>query len=125
LTPHTRRALEELAGVHLSGGILGPFTIGRDALPPGQRGVYVVMDPEGVCAYVGKAFALRDSQRVQGRIREHVTDLQKRDAFAEVYLIPLKATTPPRRVEMVEGWVARHMCPYMGSAHPDPLRRSR
>lgn len=90
-----------------------------------MRGVYVVIDPEGVCAYVGKAFSLRDSQRVRDRIKVHVSDLSKRDAFAHYYLLPLRAATPGRQVEVIEGWVARHMRPYMGSAHPNPFNRSR
>lgn len=87
--------------------------------------MYVVLDPEGLCAYVGKAFSLRDSRRVRERIRTHVGDLARREAFAHFYLLPLRETTTVRQVESIEGWVARHMRPYMGSAHPNPFARSR
>lgn len=123
LTPDRRRALEDLAGDALAGGMQGPFVVGVNSPEPGQRGVYVVFDPLGACAYVGKAFTLQDSRRVKGRIATHIRDLRKRDAFATYHLIPLKNSTSNRRVEMVEGWVARHLNPYMGNAHPDPMAR--
>lgn len=121
----THRALCELAGRHLDGEILGPYLVGVESPPARRRGVYVVFDPLGECVYVGKAFSMLDSQRVRDRIREHVRDLVKREAFAELYLLPLKDGTPRRQVEVVEGWVARHMRPYLGSAHPNPFRRPR
>ena len=121
----SQRALEELAGHHLAGRMLGPFVVGSEWPPPGVRGVYVIFDPTGRCAYVGKAFSVRDSRRVRDRIRTHVGNLVKRDAFSSFYLIPLKPTAASRDVEVVEGWVARHMQPYMGQVHPDPRRRSR
>jgi len=121
----TNRALCELAGPHLGSEILGPFVVGVEWPPSRRRGVYVVFDPLGECAYVGKAFSLLDSQRVRDRIRDHVTNLVKREAFAELYLVPLRDETLPRQVEIVEGWVARHMRPYLGSAHPNPFRRPR
>jgi hypothetical protein len=79
----------------------------------------------GNCAYVGKAFSLQDSRRVRDRIKTHVADLRKRDAFAQYYLVPVKNDTTNNQVEIIEGWVARHMRPYMGSAHPNPLRQPR
>lgn len=105
--------------------MLGPYVVGVESAPAGVRGVYVVLDPNEVCAYVGKAFSLNDSRRVNERIRTHVRDLGKRDAFSHFYLLPLRKDTSPRQVEVVEGWVARHMRPYMGSTHPNPLASSR
>lgn len=121
----SQRALEELAGHHLAGLTLGPYVVGSEWPPPGVRGVYVIFDPTGRCAYVGKAFSVQDSRRVRNRIRTHVANLAKRDAFSTYYVIPLKPTASSREVEVIEGWVARHMRPYMGQIHPDPRRRPR
>lgn len=120
-----RRALEELAGRHLDGGIVGPYTVGGPTIPEKSSGVYVVFDSEERCAYVGKAFSLLDANRGVSRIHEHVRELRKREVFATFYVLPLRAATTVGQVERIEGWVARHMRPTMGTIHPNPLRRGR
>lgn len=125
LKPEVARALEEIAGHDLDGGLLGPFQIGVDRWPSGVRGVYVVFDPTGKCAYVGKVCSDLDGRRLEGRMKQHLREPRKLQTFDCYYVVPLRSSASNLLVEKAEGWIARHMRPYLSDSHPNPFRRSR
>lgn len=114
----TIRALEELAGNALDGTIVGEFKIGVDPIQI-RRGVYMVFDVLGRCVYVGKATSLLDARRVNTRIvSEHLANLKKREAFDTCYVLPVRTMATDTTLEVLEGWVSRHLKPSMGRRAP-------
>lgn len=119
----TVRALEELAGRALDGSLAGPFRIGVDSIPI-RCGVYIVYDTAERCVYVGKAASPVDARRVETRIlKEHLANLQKRDAFDHAYVLPVRDPTSPDALLKLEGWVSLHLRPRLTRRSPR-VRRS-
>jgi hypothetical protein len=50
-------------------------------------------------------------------------DLQKLNAWNEVYVLPLKSSVTNVGVEKVEGLVSMHLRPSMSRRSPNPFRR--
>ncbi len=123
VSPITRRALEEIAAQRLDGGLLGPFMLGQDEVPLLAKGVYIAYAADHACLYVGKVASELDRGRLRVRIGEHLRNLRKLNAWNELYVLPLKASTSNAGVEKVEGFVSMHLLPVMSRRSPNPLRR--
>jgi hypothetical protein len=125
LKPETVRALEEIAGPNLEGSIEGPQEIGVGVWPAYARGVYVVFDAWDNCVYVGKVCSATDSERLQSRFSEHLSDPVKLNSWHHYYVLPMKDKATNAYIEKTEGWVARHLRPTGSQRSPNPRRARR
>lgn len=126
MRPDTAEQLSRLAGEDRDGPLLGPLSLDDDALLNLARGVYMVMDPHGRWAYVGRVCSELDGNRLASRLRkEHRRETRKALAFDKVYFLRLKPDTPCLRVEELEGRISDHLQPYIGSRRPRPGVRAR
>ena len=124
IKPETALALEEIAGHDLDGSLHGPFMVASGSWPVHAKGVYIVFDLSGECAYVGKVCSDLDKQRLAARFKEHLTDPRKFQTFNSFYVLPVKARVRNGRVEVIEGWVAQHLRPRLSRRSPNPARRA-
>jgi hypothetical protein len=75
-------------------------------LPDVGNAVYVVTDESGEVIYVGSV-ARRDP--VKSRLLEHLRDGEKRSAWRNVWVVPLRAETQKERVRFLEGRIGRRL----------------
>jgi hypothetical protein len=80
-----------------------------------RKAVYIVCDPAGGVAYVGKVARVGDSLAVASRVNEHVVDPAKADGWARLYASRF-GTTPPR-----SSWTTSRPC---SSTSSSPTRTS-
>ena len=106
-------ALALLAGEYLAGPVLGPYTIGIEALPTAPKKlVYIVENASREVRYVGST-----TQGLRQRMAQHLRDRGKVDTWDRVYAIPLKDSCDADMVKLVEGRVGRDTSPIDG-IHP-------
>lgn len=122
LNPYTVLALEQVVGPCLDVGAVGPVVVGVDPVPQFPRGVYVALDTQGRCAYVGKVCSELDSGRLRTRLNSHLREVAKRENFDCIYFFPVKSGVSNREIERIEGWVSRHLRPRLGKRAPDVRR---
>lgn len=118
LSSATLDSLDDIVGARRDGPVRGPVSLGEQELPALSRGVYVVLDVDGRPAYVGKVCSARDRARLRSRIREHLQDPAKREAFDCVYFFPVQQRYGNAHVEQIEGWFAIHLRPHMSQRSP-------
>jgi hypothetical protein len=101
-----------------------PFVLGRDALPRGvSAAIYIVETRFGEVLYVGKTGRGEGRDAVAERIREHMRETNKGAMWHQVYVIPLRAETPNRVIEIIEGVVASDLHPTWSDIHPSAWLR--
>lgn len=80
--------------------------------------VYVVLDVDGLCCYVGSV--RRGSGGLAGRVTEHLSDPAKRARWHTVWVVPLCPDTGETEVRRIEGVVGAHLGPYGSRRLPHP-----
>lgn len=83
--------------------------------------VYVVLDVDGGCCYVGSV--RRGSGGLAGRLSEHLDDPAKRARWHCVWVVPLRPDTVDAEVRRIEGVVGAHLGPYGSRRLPLPRQR--
>jgi hypothetical protein len=72
-----------------------------------RNAVYVICDRTGAIRYVGSTVG----RPARARIVEHLNDVNRTREWHEVWVIPLRASTPEVMVRAIEGRVGRFLRP--------------
>jgi hypothetical protein len=71
------------------------------------RAVYIVVNSEGKCCYVGQTRPTRRRENVAAeRLKQHLREPSKRESWACYWVIPLRPDTPDSIVDQLEKRVA-------------------
>ena len=80
--------------------------------------VYVVLDGDGRCCYVGSV--RRVTGTLADRLAEHLADPVKRALWHTVRVVPLRPDVTATEARRVEGVVGAHLGPYGSRQLPAP-----
>ncbi len=114
--PERYRSAAALAGPHLLRARAVPQPVGA-VLGAERNAVYVVCDRSGVVRYVGSTVG----RAARARLAEHLADSYRTRLWHEVWVIPLRASTPAAAVRGTEGRVGRYLRPTDTRCLPRPL----
>lgn len=118
-------ALCYYAGGYLDGRIPEPIAIGHgDPVPDVPVAVYIAVGVTGAVLYVGSVVRPKDSAGAGSRLGEHLRNHAKFASWNQLYLIPLKSSTPVEEVRRIEGRIGAHLRPRMSRALPRLRKRS-
>ena len=83
-----------------------------------EAAVYVAVDAEDVCRYVGSVS--RPDGGLAARIAEHLDDPVKRQRWRQVWVLPLRPELTRSEVRRIEGVVGAHLGPTDSVRLPTP-----
>ena len=87
--------------------VLGIASSWRQPRGDEARAIYVVVNGEGNCCYVGQTRPSNKSENVAAlRLRQHLREPSKRENWSSYWVIPLRAETPDSFVNLLERRVA-------------------
>jgi hypothetical protein len=91
------------AGPWRRGDLIGPIAFSARHSIDVLVGIYLIADEHGRLVYLGQA---RRDGGILARLDGHAADPLKRDAFRDVWVLPLHDCTDPQTVAAIEGRIA-------------------
>lgn len=101
------------AGRWLAAAQPWPEPAGRQMTTTASQGIYIVCDWAGNILYVGSTTC-----GVKARVMSHLRSVDRTLAWATVWVVPLRDTTPAATVRRIEGLIGRALRPAQTLALP-------
>jgi hypothetical protein len=79
-----------------------------------RNAVYIVCDITGRVVYVGSTIG----RPARVRLSEHLADYHRTRCWAQVWVVPLRASVIPAEVRRIEGRIGRYLRPTHNGALP-------